>query len=708
MNNTIFALDIGTRSVTGILLAEDDGSFTLIDYCTKEHNERSMFDGQIHDVVSVAEVITHVKETLEKDYGPLTEVSVAAAGRALKTIKASASLELNQQPITNKETVKHLELSAVHQAQQLLIDDQETSSYSNYYCVGYSILHYELDGERIGSLIDQRGDSASVQVIATFLPKIVVESLLAALQRSGLQMRALTLEPIAAIHVLIPESMRRLNVALIDIGAGTSDVAITKDGTIVAYGMVPLAGDKITEAMSDAYILDFPEAEQAKRDIVLNDETIIQDILGFETTVTLEDFMTHAEKHIEEISTTLAHEVLELNGKAPQAIMLIGGGSLTPTITSRLAKKVGITEQRVAVRDVDAIQTIKKSEHIPTGPDYVTPFAIAIAAKQNPVHYVTVTVNEQSIRMFEMEELTVGDALIQAGIELKKWFGKPGLAFFITMNQRKVTLPGALGTSPCIYVNGIASHVETPIQQNDQISIVKGRDGTSPNVSLQELIGDHPVVSVVYNQETYDLFPRIFVNGIAKDPHYKLADNDEVVIEHVTTIQQFLHSIGKRFEHEPFTLFVNHKKVQIDQGNTQIFVNNTKVEPTYNLQTNDSITIQQATNVRIQDVLNHLNIKHHYSIHVYFEHTPIQLTKQTVEVSSGDESLSMDDLVNPNQSITVNDKGVHSFIFQDVFRYVDIDVSTKTGSFTLLKNDVETTFYEPISDGDQLQIVWNA
>ncbi len=60
--------------------------------------------------------------------------------------------------------------------------------------------------------------------------------------------------------------MRRLNVALVDIGAGTSDIAITNLGTVIAYGMVPIAGDEVTEAISDHYLLDFPLAEKAKRE----------------------------------------------------------------------------------------------------------------------------------------------------------------------------------------------------------------------------------------------------------------------------------------------------------------------------------------------------------------------------------------------------------------------------------------------------------
>src|SRR5699024_4913509 len=192
----------------------------------------SMLDGQIHNVVQVADVIKEVKEVLEKKNGPLDKVCVAAAGRALKTIYATKSIDIKNKALTSEEEVKHLELSAVQQAQAQLTEDKERQ-FANYHCVGYSVLHYKLDGEKIGSFIDQIGEEATVDIIATFLPKVVVESLLAALERADLTMEALTLEPIAAIHVLVPESMRRLHATLIDIGAGTSDIAIAKDGTAI-------------------------------------------------------------------------------------------------------------------------------------------------------------------------------------------------------------------------------------------------------------------------------------------------------------------------------------------------------------------------------------------------------------------------------------------------------------------------------------------
>ncbi|MFD1608656.1 hypothetical protein [Oceanobacillus luteolus] len=69
MSNITFALDIGTRSVTGVLIEKDMSKIRLIDYCIIEHDERSMRDGQIHDVVAVANTIKEVKSRLEAKIG---------------------------------------------------------------------------------------------------------------------------------------------------------------------------------------------------------------------------------------------------------------------------------------------------------------------------------------------------------------------------------------------------------------------------------------------------------------------------------------------------------------------------------------------------------------------------------------------------------------------------------------------------------------
>ena len=74
-----------------------------------------------------------------------------------------------------------------------------------------------------------------------------------------------------------------------DIGAGTSDVAITKNGSVIAYGMVPQAGDEITEAISQRFLLDFNVAEKLKRDASAGKSAKFSDILGMEYELSAEE-----------------------------------------------------------------------------------------------------------------------------------------------------------------------------------------------------------------------------------------------------------------------------------------------------------------------------------------------------------------------------------------------------------------------------------
>lgn len=197
-------------------------------------------------------------------------------------------------------------------------------------------------------------------------------------------MEALTLEPIAAINVLIPSSMRRLNVALVDIGAGTSDIAITDKGTIVAYGMVPTAGDEITEALSDHFLLDFHIAENAKRQLATEESILIKDILGFDQLYPKSEVLDAIQPAIRALAEAISNEILRLNNQnPPKAIMLVGGGSLTPNLTNEIATILQLPANRVAVRGIDAIQNLTKEDSIPATPELVTPIGIAIAAKRH-------------------------------------------------------------------------------------------------------------------------------------------------------------------------------------------------------------------------------------------------------------------------------------------------------------------------------------
>jgi cell division protein FtsA len=710
MHEKLFALDIGTRSVVGIIIEKQLNHFEVIDVYSIEHKERAMLDGQIHDIPAVSKVIEKVKNQLEKSHGPLRNVSVAAAGRALKTERSTFSMDIKGKSMVHDD-ILHLELSAVQQAQALVAEKNASQTSYHYYCVGYSVLFYKLDDQEIGSLIDQNGDEASVEIIATFLPKVVVESLLAALKRAGLHMQGLTLEPIAAINVLIPQSMRRLNVALVDIGAGTSDIAITDSGTVTAYGMVPVAGDEITEAISDSLLLDFPLAEQAKRQLV-NQETItVTDILGFEAELMKQEVIESIYPSLEKLAESISEEIFALNHtKSPKAVMLVGGGSLTPELPGLLATKLQLPPNRVAIRGIDAIQDVTISKSIQSGPELVTPIGIAIAAHKNPIQYMSVTVNGETVRLFEMKQLTVGDCLLTAGIKLTTLYGKPGMAIMVTFNKQLITIPGQHGTKPVITLNGKEVSLDDPIQNDDVIAVKQGIDGLDATAMIEDLTDSIPRKRINIENIMYTVKPRILRNGEEVSGNELLEDRDQIECELPNTIKELLtHLQLTHFleQLKPFSVKVNQKNVIIPKYSMKILKNGLLAKPESSYEDGDRISFNQPVQPLVSDLAHAIGAQLTYSLPVSFNGKQIILAKPLAEFQRHGEILSHDELILFDDDISFIQHKMEPFIFQDIFRHVEIEMpSQSTGRFILLNNNRETSFDGTLSPGDELTILW--
>lgn len=711
MSSKLFALDIGTRSVVGIILDDRGDSYHVEDLVSVEHKERSMLDGQIHNVLSVAEVITSIKEQLEARHGTLLRVSVAAAGRALKTSKAMVSFNISNNSLLTEEDINRLELAAVQKAQQDLLKKELEQRNTYYYCVGYSVLYYKLDNEIIGSLIDQSGNEASAEVIATFLPRVVVESLLSALKRSGLEMEALTLEPIAAINVLIPPSMRRLNVALVDIGAGTSDIAITDQNTVVAYGMVPTAGDEITEALSDHFLLDFPIAENVKRKINSEEIIHITDILGFEREVPKSEAVNALRPAVQNLATSISSEILSLNnGKSPMAIMLVGGGSLTPELTKELSQQLGLPENRVAVRGLDAIPNLTKDILIPSSPELVTPIGIAIAAKRAPIHYMSVTVNDKLIRLFELKDLTVADALLAANVKAKQLYGKPGLAMSITVNGIPKLFPGEHGTPAEIFLNGKTASTKSMIHDGDVITLVEGKDGKDAEICVKDIVQQSSLMSVYVLGEKVEIEPFVSVNGEIVNMDFKLTDRDHLDFHAATTVADILAATGKDTIWEnmkPFSISFNGKSIALPEFSSHLSLNNQKTDGKTIVKDGDRLVYEKPTDPTVMDICEKMDMKLSELVSVTFQGEPLLLKQTVCEVFLNGHPAEELDRVRNGDQLTVSPSETDPLLFQDIFRFTDWTLpSTTSGSFKLLRNGEEIGFQSPIFGGDRLEIVF--
>ena len=220
----VFGLDIGTRNVVGTVGYKDEDNFVVVAQHIMEHDTRAMLDGQIHDIGRVGHTIKKMKEVLEAQIEvPLKEVCIAAAGRVLKTVTTNVVFDFPEETVVTGEDIHTLDLLGIEKAQNILQEMNDTKY--KFYCVGYSVVKYFLDDEPFSNIESHKAQRISEDIIVTFLPEDVVDGLYAAVGQADLAVANLTLEPIAAINVAIPESYRLLNIALVDIGAGTSDIS---------------------------------------------------------------------------------------------------------------------------------------------------------------------------------------------------------------------------------------------------------------------------------------------------------------------------------------------------------------------------------------------------------------------------------------------------------------------------------------------------
>ena len=554
----LFALDIGTRSIVGLIGEKMPDAIKILAADRQEHTTRAMLDGQIHDVPEVAKVILAVKERLEKKFGPLCEVAIAAAGRALSTLKASAELDVHHRGYLTLQEERTLELMAIQSAQKQLATSRVVNDPASYYCVGHSIIGFTLDGTLLKTLVGQRGNTAAVEIISTFLPRQVIDSLQAAIKTAGLEIGTLTLEPIAAINVLIPPTMRHLNLALVDVGAGTSDVAITRQGSVIGYGMVPIAGDEITEELSAKHLLDFKVAETVKRRLNRNAKSIaFTDVLGLKHSLPADTLVKSIESVVTELAQAIAAQIMLLNQTVPQAVLLVGGGALTPLLPEALAEVLNLPRERVAVRRPDAIEDVSDIPVDFCTPDAVTPLGILKVAGAEVLNFLNVVLNGQPLRLFNLGGLTVGDSLLAAGIDARSLTGRPGLGMTLNINGEHLFLRGTHGQPGKLLINGEPANFSDPVNENDVILVEKGTDGCSPTPCIADVVKLPPPFPVKMVGRQLQIQPLILLNDAPVSPEEKLNDRDSVCWFPADMVERVFRSARVPVEPRRFTYTVN-------------------------------------------------------------------------------------------------------------------------------------------------------
>ncbi len=654
--NLMFALDIGTRSVVGILSKKDGKTHVIIDAEVMAHPERAMFDGQIHDIQKVTDVVRTVIEALETRNGfRLEQAAIAAAGRALKTERTVFEQAIDITKEIDKTLTDGFEMQAIQQAQKNLAENQDLKS--NYYCVGYSVINYYLDQSMILNPVGHRGSKLSVDIIATFLPHIVVDSLYSVIHKAGLEVMNLTLEPIAAINIAIPTNLRLLNLALVDVGAGTSDIAISKEGSVVSYGMVSLAGDEITEKIAQAYLLDFNRAEALKVELNQKQNHTFTDVIGMSHELSTAEILEQIDPVIKHITKEIADHIIELNKKPPSAVFCIGGGSQIPGFTEHLATALSLPKERVVIKQIDNVDHIRFESTPLKGPEFITPIGIgATAFDERDQDFISVTVNDTSIRLFNSKPLQVSDALILTGYNARSLISERGESFYITIDGVRREIKGEYGEPAQIFINGVSGHLDTKINHKDLITVIPAEKGVLRKLTLNDAIKMNRKIKL--NQQEVNLVEFVSVNGVNRTGEYLLKEGDLIEIKGPKTVKELA------------------RLCEIDLSEYVITQNGNVLEDTEALVPGSDYAFKKQE----RSILTDIDLK---------STTP----------------TSIDIIVNGTK-IEIPYKDRKELVFVDLFSHYPFDLTKPQGILVLKLNEERAKYTDILNHGDVIDIYW--
>lgn len=693
----IFGLDIGTRSIVGTVgYREDERHFHVVAQVVCMHETRAMLDGQIHDIQKVADTIRQVKNELEERLQyKLEKVCIAAAGRVLKTVTVHTEYEFEEEQIIDSECIHTLELLGMEAAYEEMKNGMQQDIHM--YCVGSTVIHYYLDDYIMLSLEGHKGKKISADFLATFLPDEVIDSLYVAVEKAGLSVANLTLEPIAASEVAIPVNFRLLNIALVDVGAGTSDISITKDGSIIGYGMIPMAGDAFTEEIAKKYLVDFAGAEKIKIACFANKTIKYKDIMGIQHKVEANEVLEELKDTIAATTKKVAEKIKELNGgSSVSAVFIVGGGGKLPNFASTLAEHLELPYERVAVRGKEVFNEIVfEQEDIKLDSTLVTPIGICLTYLSKSNAFIMVSVNGRQIKLYDNNKLSVMDATVQIGFPKDSLFPKRGKELNYYVNNEKRMVRGEAGEGAVITVNGKSASFNTKIAEDDIIEIVPSTAGADAkyavgDVSEYKRKGE---LKLTVNDK-FIVCPRMVrLNGEVALGSEEIKEEDHIEILDYYVVEELMEYMDMPL---PIQFFLNGRESNFEDRIYDGF----SVECVWEMEEhNREIATSEITLAKSENEMSEVEVQEE-----------AEMTSNAKNFQISQSKLKNRDI--HSISVTVNEtqitlSGKDSYVFVDILDEYPFDTSVVGGTAIVTRvNGMDATFSSQIREGDQIALYW--
>lgn len=585
------------------------------------------------------------------------------------------------------------------------------------------------------SLEGHKANKIGEDIIVTFLPEDVVDGLYAAVGQAGLSVANMTLEPIAAINVAIPENYRMLNIALVDVGAGTSDISITRDGSIIAYGMIPHAGDEMTEVIVQHFLVDFNMAESIKLQSTTSDTVTYKDIMSIEHTIPAQDVWDVAAPVVDSIAQEVSAKIRELNGdKTVSACFVVGGGGKIHGFTEKLAEDLDLPEERVALRGEEVLGDVTfEQEDIKKDPLLVTPIGICLNYYDQRNNFIMVRFNGERIKLYDNNRLTIVDAALQAGFSNDELFPKRGTPINFTVNGVARLVRGEAGEGAVVTMNGKPASINTPLEPNSEIIIEPSTAGEAAEYKISQLDEyNHSVITFVINGRKVSCPRFVQVNGELEPEDYSIRENDVIETRNYYTVRQIAQFMDLVIDTDQM-IFVNNEEADLDTLVYENFsvewktdeygvarIDNNNYNDTQESDSDDaSVLAEQDANSTESDntvtrtseqMMNQVLDELHDEFAKEAEASAVpenELPKNDIQEEIHEENSSENTVTVIVNGEPVELSGKDTYIFVDIFTHISFDLQAGKGrAIATVINGRDAQFSEELHEGDKIELYW--
>lgn len=348
LKNLIVGLDIGTSKVVAVVAEVlPDGRHEVIGL--GQHESKGLKKGV---VVNIEATIASIQAALEEAElmadCKIRTVYTGIAGSHIRSFNSRGMVAIKDKEVTAADVARVIETA---RAVNIPTDQQFLHTVSQEFVVD--------NQEGVREPIGMSGIRLEVKVHIVTGAVSAVQNIVKCIRRCGLEVSDLMLQPLASADAVLTEDEKELGVVLIDIGGGTTDIAVFTEGAIRHTAVIPIAGDQITNDIAMALRTPALEAEEikirhgvAKQILVDSSETIEVPGLGDRGPRTLSRQMLAAviEPRVEELFA-LALQVVresEFEEVLSSGVVLTGGTALMPGI-AELAEEIFLKPVRIGV-----------------------------------------------------------------------------------------------------------------------------------------------------------------------------------------------------------------------------------------------------------------------------------------------------------------------------------------------------------------------